>query len=293
MFRITFLTRAMEQAEFALEELGACAVYMVADGLLPDPRQPNKPQYGDTIEALFQDEPMIETLKAFAEGDILVEPIEARDWVRESQANLPLVVAPPFSVFGAHARPATRQTKHEILLEAGAAFGSGHHATTQGCLTLIGRLPPHLLWQKCLDIGSGSGILAIALARMNYASIIASDIDPIAARTTLENARINKCHTAIQALYATGFNHNRIRSFAPYAVITANILAGPLCQMARDFAAHLHPDGHLIVSGLLIRQVRMVRSIFRVHGLILHDRVENDDWASLTFRHCSAGVRRV
>ncbi len=285
VFRLSFKTTDLTQAELLLDALGAGAVYITSNGDLPSPTRQALPQYGDGIEAYFEAEPDLEPLRPIVTGNIVCEFIADRDWVSESQKNLPLVLAPPFAVYGAHARPPKPIARIGIELEAGAAFGSGHHATTKACLHLIGRAMGHQPNLTCLDVGCGSGILAIAMAKLRAQCVIASDIDPTAQKVTQANARANGCNHKIQAVTAVGFYHPLIRARGKYDVIAANILAAPLKHMAPQFARHVKDNGVVIVSGLLKRQAGKIVAAFGAHDLHLDDRVDIDDWTAMTFRH--------
>jgi ribosomal protein L11 methyltransferase len=284
VFRLVFQTSDLAQAELLLDAMGAGAVYITSNGDLPIAGREAIPQYGDHLEAYFETEPDITTLLSVAIDTIACEQVEDRDWVSESQKNLPLVLAPPFAVYGSHARPERPIAPIGIELEAGAAFGSGHHATTQGCLSLIGRAIGQRANLACLDVGCGSGILAIAMAKLRARYVVASDIDPIAQRVTQANARANRCRHKIQAVTAIGFHHPLIRSRGPYDIIAANILAAPLKHMAPQFAQYIKPGGSVIVSGLLQRQAAKIRGAFGAHGLRLVDREDIEDWTAMTFR---------
>jgi ribosomal protein L11 methyltransferase len=284
VFRLNFQTTDLVQAELILDAMGASAVYITSNGDLPIAGREAMPQYGDRLEAYFETEPDIAPLLPVAVDTIACEHIGERDWVSESQQNLPLVLAPPFAVYGAHARPKRRLARIGIELEAGAAFGSGHHATTQGCLSLIGRAMGKHPNLACLDVGSGSGILAIAMAKLRARYVVASDIDPVAQRVTQANARANGCNHKIQAVTAIGFHHPLIRARGQFDIIAANILASPLKQMAPQFAHYIRPNGAVIVSGLLKRQAAKIQGAFRAHGLHLVDRENIDDWTAMTFR---------
>lgn len=285
VFRISFQTTDLPQAELLLDAIGAGAVYIHSDGQLPSDGLASALQYGDHIEAYFETEPDLTCLEAIAAHGITCAFVAERDWVSESQKDLPLVLAHPFAVYGAHARPQKPLAPINIELEAGTAFGSGHHATTQACLHLIGRAMFNRPGLACLDVGCGSGILAIAMAKLRANLVIASDIDATAQQITRENARANGCGQRIRAIKALGFNHALIHSAGKYDVIAANILAKPLRQMAPQFANMIKPGGHVIVSGLLIRQALKIQSIFAAHKLYMSDREDIGEWTAMTFRH--------
>jgi ribosomal protein L11 methyltransferase len=169
-----------------------------------------------------------------------------------------------------------------LTLDAGLAFGSGEHASTQGCLMALERVPRK--GKKVLDVGSGSGILAMGAAKLWHVKALATDIDPWSVRVAEENAKMNGLKPRLRAILATGYNHRDIKRGAPYDLIFANILARPLCAMACDLAAHLKPGGTAILAGLLGKQVRMVLAAHQRAGLVLERRISLDPWATLVLR---------
>lgn len=169
-----------------------------------------------------------------------------------------------------------------LTLDAGLAFGSGEHASTQGCLMALERMPRRPL--RVLDVGSGSGILAMGAAKLWHVKALATDIDPWSVRVAEENAKMNGLKPRLRAILATGYNHRAITRGAPYDLIFANILARPLCAMACDLAAHLRPGGTAILAGLLGKQVRMVLAAHQRAGLVLERRISLDPWATLVLR---------
>ncbi len=169
-----------------------------------------------------------------------------------------------------------------LTLDAGLAFGSGEHSSTQGCLMALERMPRRA--RRVLDVGSGSGILAMGAAKLFHVKALATDIDPWSVRVAEENAKMNGLKPRLRAILATGYNHRAITRGAPYDLIFANILARPLCAMACDLAAHLKPGGTAILAGLLGKQVRMVLAAHQRAGLVLERRISLDPWATLVLR---------
>jgi len=165
------------------------------------------------------------------------------------------------------------------------AFGTGHHATTQGCLTLLDGLDRlGLKARRVADIGCGTGVLAMAAAQIWRVAVVASDIDTVAVATARANARANRLHPWIVCVEAPGFRHPLIRARAPYDLVMANILAGPLKRMAPDIAAHLVPGGMAILSGILTRQAAGVEAVFASHGLVRERLCEIGEWTSFLLR---------
>ncbi|MDG1859001.1 MAG: 50S ribosomal protein L11 methyltransferase, partial [Emcibacteraceae bacterium] len=179
-----------------------------------------------------------------------VELLEDKDWVSESQKLLKPVNAGRFFLYGNHDVHEIPEDRISILMEAGQAFGTGSHETTNGCLLAIDELRDQLNPENILDLGCGSGVLAIAMAKIWNANIVASDIDPIATDTTVINIEANKVEN-ISAITSDGFEHKTLSSSAPYDLIVANILAKPLQMLAPEISNHLKKEGSLVLSGLL------------------------------------------
>ena len=176
------------------------------------------------------------------------------DWVARSLEGLKPVRAGRFFVHGAHDRALRRIGSIAIEIEAGLAFGTGHHGTTAGCLEMIDRVVRRERPHNALDLGTGSAVLAIAVARLARIPVLATDIDPVAVRVARQNVRLNGTSAYVQAVTATGFHHPAFATNAPFDLIVANILAKPLMQLAPGMARHIAPGGSLILSGILDRQ---------------------------------------
>jgi ribosomal protein L11 methyltransferase len=217
------------------------------------------------------------------EVDFTITPIDAEtNWVARSLEGLQPVTAGGFYVYGSHSaveRPPAGLTP--LRIEAAQAFGTGHHQTTTGCLEAIERTLKHTRPRRMLDVGTGTGVLAIALARRTRTSVLASDIDPIATRTTIDNARDNGVGPLIRAVTAPGLDHIAIARGAPYDLIVANILAGPLAALAPAMARAAAPGATIILSGLLAAQSAWVANAYREQRVILRERLIRGDWATL------------
>ena len=187
-----------------------------------------------------------------------VEPLPDVDWVTKSLEGLTPVRAGRFLVHGSHDRDKIRANDLAIEIEAGLAFGTGHHGTTAGCLETIERVARREHPRNALDLGAGSAVLAIGLAKLARILVLATDIDPVAVEVARENIRANGVASLADAVTATGFSHRAIAARAPYDLIVANILARPLMSLAPEMARHLAPGGSLILSGILTRQRRAV-----------------------------------
>ena len=221
-----------------------------------------------------------------------IAPLPATDWVAKSLAGLAPVRAGPFLVHGSHDRAKARANDIAIEIEAGLAFGTGHHGTTAGCLIAIDRVAKARPIVNALDVGTGSGVLAIGLAKRAHARVTASDIDPVAVKVARENVRLNGVARFVRTLVATGLNHAAIETRAPYDLIVANILAGPLVALAPAIRRHLAPGGTVILSGLLIEQRRRVAAAYRGQGLRSSDTIVRDEWATLVLAENSLAACR-
>lgn len=216
------------------------------------------------------------------------EVLEDRDWVTLSLEGLPPVEAGPFIVAGSHALAAQSPGKIGVLIEAGPAFGTGHHGTTLGCLLGLEGMRRNRRIGKVLDLGTGSGVLAIAALKVGASMAIGTDIDADSVRVAIENARKNTVACKFKALHAVGARHAIIRSRAPYDTIFANILARPLVGLAPDIAHLAAPGATIILSGLLTHQEPQVRGAFAGRGLLQIDRIHQDGWSTLVFRKPTA-----
>ncbi|WP_291863324.1 50S ribosomal protein L11 methyltransferase [Bradyrhizobium sp.] len=236
--------------------------------------------------AALPDESAIRELVGRAAGDgvaqsIAFDTVEARDWVRASLDELVPVRAGRFVVHGRHDRSRVPPNKLGIEIEAALAFGTGHHGTTRGCLLLLDEVLKAQLPRRVLDLGTGTGVLAIAAARALRIKVLASDIDPLAVRVAGENARLNGAGGLVQAVHATGFSAPEFWGRAPFDLVLANILANPLRQMATPMAEHLAASALVILSGLLPPQAQGVVAAYRLRGLILRKHLVIEGWSSL------------
>ena len=182
------------------------------------------------------------------------EAVPDIDWVAKSLEGLAPVRAGRFLVHGSHDRAKRRIGDIAIEIEAGLAFGTGHHGTTAGCLQMIDQVVRRERPRNALDLGTGSGVLAIAIARLAHIPVLATDIDPVAVAVTRDNVSLNGAAAFIDTRTATGFHHRIFRAYAPFDLIVANILAGPLMKLAPQMAANISSGGSLILSGILERQ---------------------------------------
>jgi ribosomal protein L11 methyltransferase len=206
------------------------------------------------------------------------------DWVQRSYRGLPPVNAGSFVIYGRHDRERVAARRFAIQIEAGQAFGTAHHGTTQGCLLALDLIMRRGGALNVLDVGTGSGVLAIATARAGAKHILASDIDAIAVGVARENARINGVLPHIRIIQADGLRDRRIQGRAPYDLILANLLPRPLKAMARDIADALAPDGVAVLSGLLDNQASALMAHFASMGLCRWRRIDREGWATLMLK---------
>jgi len=232
------------------------------------------------------DEAAIRALVAQVAGEqtaatLVFGTVEAKDWVKASLADLVPVNAGRFVVHGQHDRERIAPNKLRIEIEAALAFGTGHHGTTRGCLMLLDRVLCQRTPRRVLDLGTGTGVLAIAAAKALHRPILASDIDPRSVLVAKENARHNGVGNDVEAIHAIGFASPRFAQAGPFDLVLANILANPLRQLAAPMARHLAPSAFVILSGLLPPHARGVIAAYRSQGLRLVRRYELDGWNSL------------
>ena len=218
-------------------------------------------------------------LRGFPKLKVLVEKLADADWLAMALSGLPPVRAGRFFVYGAHDRGRAPPNTVNLRIEAGAAFGTGHHGTTVGCLQAYDDLLKAHRYARVLDVGAGTGVLAIAAARTGSPVAVGTDIDRPSVRISRENARLNKAKARF--VYASGLNHRDVRAAAPYDLVFANILAPPLVALSQSIKGALKPGGVAILSGLLRTQERRVLAAYRSKGFRLKRRIHRDAWATL------------
>jgi ribosomal protein L11 methyltransferase len=251
---------------------------------------------GSWIVAIhFRDPPSQTALRALvalaagaeAGNAIVFDQVAAKDWVKASLEGLRPVAAGRFLVHGAHDRHRVPSNKIGIEIEAALAFGTGHHGTTRGCLLALDRILRIRRPHRILDIGTGSGVLAIAAARVAHHPVLASDIDASAVRVARANARLNQAAATVSFVHAGGLAARNFRERAPFDLIFANILLGPIKRLAVPLTAHLAPGGYAILSGLLLAQAPAALTAYRAQGLRLVYRIELDGWSTLVLRRAT------
>lgn len=211
-----------------------------------------------------------------------VAPIDPEiNWVARSLEGLAPVIAGGFYVYGSHETAPVPGGLTPMKIDAAQAFGTGHHETTTGCLEAIDKVLKRRKPRHMIDVGTGTGVLAIALAKRTRSTVIASDIDPISVTTTIDNAAQNGVGKQIIALEATGVNHPTIQQNAPYDLIVANILAGPLMALAPAIGRIAQKGAVVILSGILQHQARGVINAYARQGMVLNQKLQRKDWTTL------------
>ena len=223
------------------------------------------------------------------------EQLPETDWLTTSQSGLEPIRAGRFYVHTPEHPPLAEPGLRDFVIPASQAFGTGQHATTAGCLTMLSAMKARgVVVKNCADIGTGTGLLAFAVLDLwPRALATASDIDAVCLRVVDDNARANRVAQGGRAgeltmLVADGMDHPLLAARGPYDLIIANILAGPLIDLAPRFARHLIPGGHLVLAGLLEAQEAQVRKACRRVGLRIAERLVNGDWSILWLRKRSA-----
>lgn len=227
----------------------------------------------DLLAAMFDAQPFV------------VAELEDRDWVAEVRRELTPVYAGRFVVFGAHDRDTIPANLIKMEIEAAMAFGTGHHGTTQGCLLALDKLVTQgIVAMNVADVGSGTGVLAMAAASVWPCATLASDIDPVATETAADNIAANGLKGRISCHTAVGFRNPAIRRAAPFDLVFANILAGPLKRLAPEMAEHTRQGSILILSGILNEQATGVEAVYKGWGFHRVERREIGEWTTLTLR---------
>lgn len=250
------------------------------------------------VEALFPAAPDAEFWRwriaeiAAAEGlappALEVTPLPEVDWVAESLKALPPVRVGRLFVHGSHDAHRVPPGALAIRIEAGRAFGTGQHETTLGCLMALDMLARRTRFRRIVDLGAGSGILSLAAARLWRVPVVASDVDEEAVRTARANARMNGLAAWTRFVQAAGLTHPALRAGAPYDLIVANILAGPLIGLAGAIKGVTKSGAVVVLSGILTRQERQVLAPYRSLGFVLCRRIRLGEWPTLILRRPTA-----
>ncbi len=231
-------------------------------------------------------------LKPLGKFKAQIAPVPEKDWVAESQKGLPALTAGPFFIHGSHHTGRMPKNKIVFEIDAGMAFGTGRHETTRGCLLALARLSESgQKFRKPLDIGTGTGILAFGMARLFKVPVMAGDNDRDSVRVARENAALNGLKRETRILLSDGYRAAAIRAQAPYDLITANILANPLIDLAPALAGVLAKNGRAVLSGLLRTQEKDVLAAHEAQGLELDFRLRLKEWSVLVLKRRAAPAR--
>ncbi len=236
------------------------------------------------VEAFFTEQPNEDDLLRRFGVPMRVIAIEDENWVARALEGLPPVVTGRFFLHGDHTASRVPANAIGLKIEASYAFGTGHHGTTRGCLLAFERLAKQRTFRNALDLGCGTGVLAMAFARLTRRPAVATDIDPLATAKTTENAKLNRGAPYMRVATASGFRTPLIAERAPYDLVFANILAGPLMKLLPGIKQSLAPGGHAILSGLLDEQANAICAMARAQNLRLVRRSALEGWVTLTLQ---------
>lgn len=231
-------------------------------------------------------------LKPFGRHRATIARVPDKNWVLESRRGLPEFTAGPFFIHGSHFKGKPPRGKIALEIDAGMAFGTGRHETTRGCLLALARLAKTRRFKRPLDVGTGTGILAFAMARLWKVPVLAGDNDRDSVRVSRENAEINDLKKEVRVLLSDGYRAKAIRDGGLYDLITANILANPLIELAPGLARSLAPGGTAVLSGLMREQEKDVLAAHEAAGLALDFRLRLGDWSVLVLKKGRAKAAR-
>ena len=270
----------------------AIAISEALEALIPEPTGIGVFEMGDgsglwEVGAYFEEQPDEVALAVFAGmhdlKPFVVSEIPETDWVAHVRRELAPVEAGQFFVYGSHDADKVPADKTPLLIEAAMAFGTGHHGTTLGCLRAFDRLVKEGFTDgKVIDVGCGTAVLAMAAAHVVSQEVIASDIDPVAVDVAIANVNANNLTGQVRCVVAPGFDASALADAAPFDLVFANILKGPLIGLAPDMAKATKQGGFVILSGILNEQADAVIKVYQQNGysLLRHDKIV--EWSTLT-----------
>ncbi|SEK19929.1 50S ribosomal protein L11 methyltransferase [Pacificibacter marinus] len=278
--------------------LPAEAISDVLENLIPEPIGVGVFEIEDgsglwEVGAYFTEAPDVVGLALIAAAngakDFIISELPDTDWVAKVRRDLAPVEAGRFFVYGSHDADKLPDDKIGLLIEAAMAFGTGHHGTTLGCLRAFDRLlTSGASYADVADIGCGTAVLAMAAAKVNDTPAYASDIDEVAVAVAQSNVDANDLTSRVICLEAAGFNHEQLEANAPYDLVFANILKGPLVALAPDIAARTREGGAVILSGILNPQAAEVIEVYTRNGFNLMHHEQIVDWSTLTLEKIAA-----
>lgn len=292
------LANALGGQSYALDGPGECVLAVTANALADTAKA--EPHQLWRIEVLCADEPDIEALaepiRSLADAGITIKPrverVPSQDWLLTSQSSFQPIRAGRFFVHPSHAPPLPGTGALNLMINAGPAFGTGTHESTFGCLIALDDLAKRKRVLNPLDLGSGSGILSMAIARTWNCRVLGVDVDPRAIEFARTTAAMNQLHRQVTFFVSNGCRNYQVLKHRPYDLIVANILADPLIWMASDIKRHLAPGGRVILSGILRHQEQRVLGPYRLHRLFLEKRVRIRGWSTLVLRSPGRGAFR-
>ena len=278
-FTLTLPPRSLDLAQ-ALADTFDVHVYI--DAMAVTINETDEVQALWNVVAYFEDEAAAQgaSITLSISGGV-VAPVPDVDWVRRSLEGLAPVTAGRFFLHGSHDRDRRRSGGHSFEIDAGTAFGTGHHGTTAGCMMILDAILKQRKPQRIFDLGCGTGVLAIAAAKACHVRVLGTDIDPEAVRVTKLNAILNNLGPQVRALTAAGLHHHAIREAGPFDLIFANILARPLVQLAQGLCKLVAPGGTIILSGLTRDQLRWVSAAYKNRGLVPTHIVKIENWVAM------------
>ncbi len=235
----------------------------------------------ETVAWFESDELAHEARIVLSEPNAIIAAVPDLDWVKRSLEGLAPVAAGRFFLHGSHDRHVRRAGGISLEIDAGTAFGTGHHGTTSGCLEALDDILKRHRPRRILDLGCGTGVLAIAASQALKTKSLATDIDYEAVRVTMNNAALNGVKPLLRGQTAAGLHHGSIRQSAPYDLIFANILARPLAMLAPSLCNILASGGHLILSGLTFDQKRWIAACYQNRGLTIAKTIRKENWMAI------------
>ncbi len=224
---------------------------------------------------------VLATALGLPEPEPAVERIPPTDWLAATAQAFPPIAVGRFHIYGSHLDQRVPAGRIGLRIDAATAFGTGEHPSTAGCLRALDRLARRQRPRRALDLGCGTAVLAIAMSKLWHRPVLAADFDPEAVRVAGINARANRVAGQVRVVQSDGYRAPAIAGRRPYDLITANILARPLCRLARGLRRHLAPGGRAVLAGLLARQEAQVLAAHRRQGLYLIGRITVAGWPTL------------